>query len=133
MLRVPFQLRPGKPESVFYFNIRAVRRLEQRSGVGIDLLRARFQAVEVLVLLVTFGLRHAEPNLTEEQAEDYIQAFIENGGDTMQLLEAVDKALSGSGVYGRPKNPTQTPAKDLTPATPKAVEPVEITTATPAT
>ncbi len=83
------------------FTIDAVARLEGEEGCGLDELWARKQRIVALVALLYHGLRHEDASLTKARVIKLLDRYVENGGDTTELNEAVLEALFASGVYGR--------------------------------
>jgi hypothetical protein len=98
---VSFPLLPGKGDVEFRFTISSARQLDKAAGSGLSALLSRGQTTEALVLMTCYGLKHAIPTMTEQKAERWIDAFIENGGDTTELFQALFRAVSLSGVYGK--------------------------------
>ena len=84
----------------FRYTIKTARELERASGVGLNLLLARGQSVEAMVLLVCYGLKWARKTMTEEIAIDKLDEYVEAGGDVTKLVVALRDALNASGVYG---------------------------------
>jgi hypothetical protein len=97
---VSFPLRPGKPPVEFRFTTKFARQMERAGGAGINYIIAAGRSVDALVLATCYGLKHKMPKMTEDLAVDWIDEFIEAGGSTKDLSEAVYKALNLSGVYG---------------------------------
>lgn len=99
----------------FRFTIRTTREMEKSAGCGVGLLQARMQSIEVVVLLVCYGLRWDDKKMTEEKAVDLVEKYLDAGGDVIKLSAALVKCLNTSGVYGKPDpevegdaNPTKT-------------------------
>lgn len=86
----------------FRYNSRAARLLERACNGNIDQVLGRGKSVEASVLLVCYGLLHADPKMTEDKAADLLDEFIDAGGDVVDLTVTLYKALSASGVYGKP-------------------------------
>lgn len=84
----------------FRFTIRTARELELASVVGIGQLLAQGQSVRSVVLLVCYGLKFERKRITEDDAINLLDEFVEAGGDVKALTEALTKALAESGVYG---------------------------------
>lgn len=136
MTSVPFDLqviiRPesGKPERYdtveFRFTTKHARALERAAGSGISWLLMRGQTVEALVLLVCYGLQWQYPKLTEEKAILIIDAFLERGGNTRALSEAVQQALQVSGIYGRDEEAPEASERPLA-ETSATTAPVSVT------
>lgn len=105
---VMFTLYPGKPPVEFRYSVSTALQFEERAGCSPWMLSARGQSVKALVLLVQYGLLHADPTMTEAKAKKAIERFMDNGGKVTDLSEAVKNALNASGVYGE----TETPADD---------------------
>src|SRR5688572_17940377 len=104
-------------DAEFRYTTKAVRQLERAAGTSILLLLSSGRTVEALVLLVCYGLKwkslkahglkrlgaDGKPlaEMTEDVAVDLIDEFIDAGGNTGDLSNALYKALNTSGVYGR--------------------------------
>jgi hypothetical protein len=106
MTSITFPLRPGKPPVEFKFTAKYARQMERAAGAGIPMLLVSGRTVDALALLVCYGLKHMRPNMTEDKAIDWIQTFIDNGGNVRELSEAVMQAMNASGVYG-PSEPAE--------------------------
>lgn len=100
MVSVPFPLKPGLPDVDFRFTIRAARDLERAAGCNYRTLFARGEQINAIVLLVCYGLRHADKAMTEEKAVDLVDRYLTGGGDIVTLYETLQKAMNVSGVYG---------------------------------
>jgi hypothetical protein len=119
---VPFALIPGQPDVEFRFTIKTARDFERaaRPHGGIEAIRYRGGATEVTVMMTLYALRWKMPRLTDDQVVDMLQVFVDEGGNVSDLIMAIDKALTESGVYGRPEpkdaagNPS-TPAATMNP------------------
>lgn len=85
----------------FRYTIRTTRELEKASIVGLSALLMQGQTVIALVLLVCYGLKWERPRITEDDAVNLLDQFVEAGGDTKALSEALQKAIVESGVYGQ--------------------------------
>lgn len=105
---VHFPLYAGKPPVEFRYSVSTALQFEERAGCSPWMLSARGQSVKALVLLVQYGLLHADPAMTELKAKKAIERFIDHGGKVTDLSEAVRNALNASGVYGE----TETTADD---------------------
>lgn len=103
----------GKKETFetvqFRFTTKTARALERAANTGIGWLIAQGRSVEALVLMLCYGLQWQYPKMTEDKAVDIIDAYLEAGGNTKVLSEAVTKALHESGVYGREEDTTPSP------------------------
>ncbi len=105
----------------FRFTIRTTREMERSAGCGVQLLHARSQSVEALVLLLCYGLRWKDKK--EDKAVDLIDTYLNAGGETEALSKALVKSLNESGVYGTPPEeregdenpPKKAPATSETP------------------
>lgn len=86
----------------FRFTIRSTREMEKSAGCGVGMLQMRMQSVEVVVLLVCYGLRWNDKKMTEDKAVDLVDAYLAAGGDVVKLSGALVKCLNTSGVYGKP-------------------------------
>src|SRR4051794_6030255 len=104
---VQFPLVPGQPDVDFRFTIKTARELERatRHLGGLAGLHLRGSNVEAIVATTLFALRWRQPKLTEDKVVDMIQAFVDEGGDVIALTNTLTKALSESGVYGKPAQP----------------------------
>jgi hypothetical protein len=102
---VPFPLIPEQPDVEFRFTIKTARLLERatRQWGGISGLTMRGNNVEVLVTVTHHALLWNKPKLAEDKVIDWIQDFIDAGGNVIDLTQALTKALDASGVYGRPE------------------------------
>ena len=121
MTAVSFPLIPGKPDVDFRFTIKTARELDRASQYGVQVLLKNGQTTDAIVLMTCYGLKHINPRMTEQKAEELIQQYIENGGDAMDLFTALFKALQESGVFGKTDgveaNPTKpTPVTESTTA-----------------
>lgn len=120
MTSVSFPLIPGKPDVEFRFTITTARQLDKASQYGVQVLLKNGQTTDAIVLMTCYGLKHINPRMTEQKAEELIQQYIDNGGDAMDLFNALFKALQESGVFGKTQgdeaNPTRAEATSL-PAT----------------
>lgn len=96
--KTKFQMKDAE----FRFTTKAARQIERASGSNLDVLLARGQSVEGLVLLVCYGLRWNDDEMNEEHAVELIDEFVDAGGNTTDLLKTLYAALSQSGVYGKP-------------------------------
>lgn len=68
---------------------------------------------EVLLQVVHVGLRHQEPKMRIERAEELIQITMDHHGGIKPLLQAVIDALLASGMMGdRNKGNAESPAND---------------------
>lgn len=99
----------------FRFTIRTTREMEQSAGCGVGMLQMRMQSIQMLVLLVCYGLRWDDKKMTEEKAVDLVDRFLDADGDVIKLSAVLVKCLNTSGVYGKPdpdkegdENPTKT-------------------------
>lgn len=101
MTSVPFALVPNKPDVQFRFTISTARQLDKASQYGVQVLLKNGQTTEAIVLMTCYGLRHADHRMTEAKAEEMIQQYIDQGGDTTLLFTALFKALQESGVFGK--------------------------------
>lgn len=101
---VPFPLIPDQADVEFRFTIKTARLLERatRPWGGIAALNLRGNNVEVLVMVTHHALLWKQPKLTEDKVIDQIQTFVDAGGNVVELITALSKALDESGVYGRP-------------------------------
>lgn len=86
----------------FRFTIRTTREMEKAAGCGVGMLQMRMQSVEVVVLLVCYGLRWDDKKMTEDKAVDLVERYLDAGGDVIKLSTALVKCLNTSGVYGKP-------------------------------
>lgn len=100
MVSITFPLRPGKHPVEFKFTAKYARQMERAAGCGIPMLLMSGRTIDALVLMVCYGIKHAKPNMTEDKAVEWIDAFIAAGGNVTELSEAVMKAMNQSGVYG---------------------------------
>ncbi len=108
----PFGVKKNGDETTFVdarfrFTIRTARELERASGVGLQMLLARGQTVEALVLLVCYGLKWEYKKMTEDAAAEKLEEFVDAGGDVIELSKALKDALNASGVYGRDASKTK--------------------------
>ena len=79
------------------FKPRTVRELEKEHGSIMDLFDTN---LENLILLIKTG--NGGINVcTDEQAEDILETFLENGGDTTEALIQIVEALEKSGFLPR--------------------------------
>jgi hypothetical protein len=101
MTAVSFPLIPGKPDVEFRFTIKTARELDRASQYGIQVLLKNGQTTDAIVLMTCYGLKHINPRMTEQKAEELIQQYIDNGGDATDLFTALFKALQNSGVFGK--------------------------------
>lgn len=103
----PFPLIPNQQDVEFRFTIPTARQLERaaRPWGGLQALSLRGNNVEVLVACTWHALLWNKPNLSESKVIDWIQAFVDNGGNVIDLTNVLTKALDESGVYGRPAKP----------------------------
>jgi len=97
---VLFPLEAGKPSVEFRFNVITAQALEERAGCAPWMLSMRGQSVKALVLMLTYALQHARPDINENKAARLIQRYLENGGKVKALAEALTEAMNASGVYG---------------------------------
>lgn len=111
---VRFPLIPGKAngdgtvpwkEVEFLFTVRAAKDLEEVAGTSPYLLSLRGQSVKATVLMVLFGLRHADAAMNESRAVALLDKYLKGGGKLKPLNEALVKAMNESGVYGDPDTP----------------------------
>jgi hypothetical protein len=104
---VPYPLIPGEPDVEFRFTIATARLLERatRPWGGIGALTLRGNNIEVLVATTHHALLWNKPNLKEQKVIDWIQAFVDEGGDVIEMTNALNRALEMSGVYGKPDKP----------------------------
>ena len=103
----------------FRFTIRTALELERASG-GLQMLLARGQSVWALVLLVCYGLKWNRKKITEDDAIQLLDQFVEADGDTRALTQALSKALNESGVYGPDADKTKSKIDLSLPAEPEA-------------
>ncbi len=89
----------------FRYTTRPARLLERACGGNIDRVLARGQVVEAVVLLVCYGLLWNDAEMSEDQAVDLVDEFIDAGGNVTDLTAALYKALQSSGVYGKHEEP----------------------------
>lgn len=121
MTSVSFPFLVGQPDATtkaiplnpaeFRFTTRSARRLEQACNGNIDTVIGRGKSVEACVLLVCYGLQWNDAAMTEDKATDLIDEFIAAGGDVIDLSRALYRALTESGVYGKPADPTTAATK----------------------
>lgn len=111
MTSVSFNFRVGLPDAdkkitlepvEFRFTTKSARLLERACNGNIEQVLGRGKSAEASVLLVCYGLLHADSKMTEDKAAGLIDEFIDAGGDVVELVVALYKALNASGVYGRP-------------------------------
>ena len=116
MTSTPFPFFVGLPgpdkkitfkDAEFRFTTKSARQIERASGSNVDVLLARGQSVELMVLLVCYGLTWNDDEMTEEKAVDLIDEFVDAGGSTRELLRTLYVALTQSGVYGKPEDNTK--------------------------
>ena len=100
MKGISFELRPGEIPVLFRFNFKGAREMERVAGCNYQTLLERRQQVEAISLMTCYGLRHDEPTMTVDKAVDLIDAYIEKGGNIVQLYEALQTAMNHSGIYG---------------------------------
>lgn len=123
MTSVSFNFKVGLPNAdkqiplepvEFRFTTRAARQLERACNGNIEQVLGRGKSAEASVLLVCYGLMWADPKITEDKAASMIDEFIDAGGDVVDLVVALYKALNASGVYGRPAKPAAEGSDPLT-------------------
>lgn len=119
MTSVPFPLMPGKPDVEFRFTIKTARELDRASQYGVQVLLKNGQTTDAIVLMTCYGLKHMNPRMTEQKAEELIQQFIDppNNGDATELFTALFKALQASGVFGKADNGAEANPTTATPVT----------------
>lgn len=98
---VLFPIRDGEIPDEFRFTIKSARALERAAGCNYTMLIARGQQIEAICLLVCYGLRHQKKDaaLTVDQATDLVEAFVDRGGNIVELFEALLLAMHRSGCY----------------------------------
>jgi hypothetical protein len=117
MTSVSFPLIPGKADVEFRFTIKTARELDRASQFGIQRLLENTQTTEAIVLMTCYGLRHADHRMNESKAEELIQRFLDEGGDSTELFVALFKALKASGVYGKSERDEANPTTATEPTT----------------
>ncbi len=116
----PFRIKPDAEIPVeFRFSIKSAREMERIAGCNYTKMFLDTRQIEAICMMVCYGLRHEDPTLTIDKAADRVDAFIEDGGNILDLYKALQKAMDYSGVYGppvkdedetRPQAPAATPA-----------------------
>lgn len=89
-------------ERAIRFNWSATCRFEESYGKSIPAALRDDIGPRVITHLAWAGMLHAEPQLAVRMVEKRLQAFLNNGGDITELAGALIKALSESGVLGKP-------------------------------
>lgn len=106
----PFQIRPdGEIPVEFRFSIKSAREMERFAGCNYTKMLADTRQIEAVCMMVCYGLRHEDPKLTVDKAADLVDAFVEKGGNIIELYLALQKAMDYSGVYGPPLKDEDTP------------------------
>lgn len=100
----------GKTRKLRY-DFNALADIEDKAKVGIGaLLSGERIGFSTIRLLLWGGLKHENRGLTIDVTGGMVQKYIDEGGNTEELLEKVINALELSGVMGKPKGKTQTEA-----------------------
>lgn len=87
----------------FRFRINSGREIERVYGCSFKVLMERGQEIEAIVGAVCAGMRHDNPKITQDKAEELVQNFIDADGDIVELYNALVKAWNISGVYSKRK------------------------------
>lgn len=85
------------------FRVSDLRELTRRLGnIGIRQLLERLgdMDLEVMVNTLHVGLRHEEPRMRLDRAEELLQIAIDQDGSMKQVMQAIIDALMASGVIG---------------------------------
>lgn len=102
MKGVTFDLRPGEIPVVFRFTIKAAREMERVAGCNYQSLLGQSRQIEAICLMTCYALKHDDPKMTVDKAVDLVDAFVDKGGNIVELYEALQNAMNHSGVYGPP-------------------------------
>lgn len=99
----PFRIRPdGEIPVEFRFGIKSAREMERFAGCNYTKMLADTKQIEAICMMVCYGLRHEDPTLTVDKAADLVEAYVDDGGNIVELYLALQKAMDYSGVYGPP-------------------------------
>jgi hypothetical protein len=52
-------------------------------------------------MFVMYGLRHEERAMTKQRAGAMLQKYFDDGGDYLELIDAITQALIKSGAFGK--------------------------------
>jgi hypothetical protein len=84
------------------FDLAAYRALEEAmDGKPIGLIIAQLPqfGVTTIGLVLWAGLRHESPKMTRNEANRIVDTYIENGGDMMVLIRALNEAIDESKLF----------------------------------
>lgn len=88
------------------FRVSDLRELTRRLGnIGVKQLLERLSDMDLDAMVSTLhvGLRHEEPRMRFERAEELLQIAIDQDGSMQPVMQAIVDALIASGVIGDPK------------------------------
>ena len=97
---VPFDFPGFKRPRELRFDYNAIAELENTLGMTPNQIFQQRAGLFTIRGLLWAGLRHEQPNLTQEAVGNMIQSFIsEHGGELDQLSTKVGEAIKASGLF----------------------------------
>lgn len=97
------------------YRITDLRELTRRLGnIGVRQLLERLGDMDLDCMVNTLhvGLRHEEPKMRMDRAEELLQIAVDQDGSMQPVMEAIVDALKNSGVIGDPKQRGNAPSPE---------------------
>lgn len=101
----PVSIVLDRPRTLKY-RVTDLRELSRRIGnLGVRQLLEKLSDMDLEVILQTLhvGLKHDEPKMRLDRAEELLQIAIDRDGSMKYIMQAIVDALAASGVIGEPK------------------------------
>jgi hypothetical protein len=108
----------GFKDAHFRFTVKSVYEMEKSAGMDISRMFAERGRIGYLVLLICYGLKHANDAMTEAKALQQLDRFVERGGDIVKLTSALADAMVKSGAIGKPTDDPEEKDDDEIPTKP---------------